>query len=104
MTATATIEEIRAQGFTWPRYPEIEQNAVVDGGRVDLDATLAKLESSLAFYDREIRSMHDFARKFGARVEDITDNREAHGERRVAFLTAVQHLKAVREALLKGRA
>jgi hypothetical protein len=97
----ASVESIRARGFKWPRHPEIEKHAVAEGSLIDLDATLAKLEKEHAFYDREIGKMHDFAREWNAPVDDITDNRDAYGEARIALADAIRHVKQIRDALAR---
>jgi hypothetical protein len=90
---------IRALGFDWPCSKTIEEKAIEEDGLVDLEATLERLKRDLAFYDREIQQMHAFARQWGAEVDDITDNRDDYGEKRLAHREAIDQIEAIMAAL-----
>lgn len=95
MTLLALPEHIRAAGFEWPKLDVVKERQVLVGEAVDLEATLKRLEDSHAYYDREIAQMYSFARQWGASVDDITDNREVFGEKRLACAEGIAHVKAV---------
>lgn len=92
------LAQIRAK-FDWPKHAVIEDNQAIDGHDLDLEETLRRLETARDFYDREIRQMHAFARRWGADVDDITDNRDAYGEKRVELMDAIAYVKTVKSAL-----
>lgn len=92
------LAAIRAK-FDWPKHAVIEEKQAKEGDEIDLDETLRRLESARDYYDREIQSMHAFARQWGADVDDITDNRDAYGEKRVELMDAIAYVKTIKAAL-----
>ena len=49
-----SVEELTHLGIDWPKYPLIQENALVENERVNLKSTIDKLRSSLAYYDGQI--------------------------------------------------
>ncbi len=90
-----TIEQIRELGFEWPRLQVVEDNLIVQDGLVDLDGMIAKLESSRAFFRKQLNDAYKFKQQSGADYSDFTDRFDeyAKGEREMnaglAFLAEI---------------
>jgi len=91
-----TPDEIRALGGVWPLDSDVADLVVERGGAIDLDATLANLESAARYVQRELDDMSRFARQWNASYGDFTDNRDRYGSRRIACTEAIAQLRAVR--------
>jgi hypothetical protein len=101
-TPAVSVAHLRALGLTWPKTDiEIAKACVREdaSGHIDLDATIASLESSRAYVTRQIEEIHAFARRWGAPVDDVSDKREELGERRVALGEAIAKLQKLRDAV-----
>jgi hypothetical protein len=68
-----SVEEIRNLGFEWPKHSLIKQYLIVEGGRIDLPQTMDRMQSSRAFYQKQINEAYAFKRQTGADYADFTD-------------------------------
>jgi len=56
----------RKRDYEWPKYALVQEYAVIDGDRVDLPATIDKLQSSRSFYKGQLSQAYAFKRDTGA--------------------------------------
>ena len=73
MTPKLPVDDIRVQGYDWPRYALVAKHAVIEEGQVDLFTTLENLRSSRSFYRRQLHEAYAFKRNTGADYSDFTD-------------------------------
>lgn len=84
-----TIDDLRRVVGSGPALDRVESHIVQNGSVIDLARSLAALESSLAFYEKELRDMRAFARQWGAPVHEVSGNEEEYAACAVAFRTAI---------------
>jgi len=46
--------DIQNLGFDWPKYALIEEYCIMENGKVDLTRTIERVQSSRAFYKRQL--------------------------------------------------
>jgi len=65
-------DQLRALGLDG--VPVITEFAELDGDRFDPTKTVARLRTSLEFYEGELAAMRAFSAKWGAPMDEVTDN------------------------------
>jgi hypothetical protein len=93
-----SVCEIRQLGFDWPRYALVEEYCVNRDGKVDLDQTIEKLESSRAFYRKQLSAAFAFKQQTGADYTDFTDRYDEYARMERELGKAVAYLKQIAEA------
>jgi hypothetical protein len=73
MAYKLTVTDIKHLGFDWPRYPLIEEYCVTEDGKVDLAKTLEKMQSSRAYYKKQLNDAFAFKMQTGADYSDFSD-------------------------------
>lgn len=73
MAPTLSVTDIRGLGFDWPKYALVEEYCVIQEGEVDLAATIEKLQSSRAYYKKQLNQAFNFKMQTGADYSDFTD-------------------------------
>jgi hypothetical protein len=68
-----TAAEIRNLGFEWPKFSQIEEHLVIEDGKFDLLRTLDRLQSSQAYYKKQLDEAFAFKMRTGADYSDFTD-------------------------------
>jgi hypothetical protein len=99
MASKLSVEEIRKRGYEWPKYALVEEYAAIEGGRVDLSATIEKLQSSRSFYRRQVSEAYRFKTSTGADYSDFTDRFDEYVRMERELSQAVTYLEAIVEAL-----
>jgi hypothetical protein len=99
MAPVLSVDEIRKQGYEWPKYALIERYAVLDAGQVDLSATIDSLRSSQAFYQRQLNEAYAFKQSTGADYSDFTDRFDEHARMERELGRAVAYLQEIVEAM-----
>jgi hypothetical protein len=73
MTHVLSAEQIQGLGFDWPGYALIEEYLVSEGDRMDLAEMIRRMQSSRAFYQKQIDEAYAFKRQTGADYSDFSE-------------------------------
>ena len=73
MVRKLSEHDIRDLGFDWPKYALIEEYKVIEDGKVDLTKTIEKMQSSRAYYRKQLNQAFNFKQQTGADYSDFTD-------------------------------
>jgi hypothetical protein len=102
MTQKLTAGQIRNLGFDWPRYEIIRQNWVLeDDGKVNLSKTIEEMQTSQAFYKKQLNQAFSFKMKYGADYSDFTDRHEEYAHMYHEFEKAISYLNKIMQAIEK---
>lgn len=102
MSWKLSIDEIQALGFDWPRYALIEEYCVIEAGKVDLTRTIERMQSSQAYYQRQLDEAFAFKMRHGADYSDFTDRFDDHARMRRGLSTAIAYVEEIIEAAGQG--
>jgi hypothetical protein len=91
--------DIRNLGFDWPKYPLVDQYAVIEDGKVDLDKTVEDLDKSRAFYRGQLNAAFNFKQQTGADYSDFTDRFDEYARKERELRTAIAYLREIMAAL-----
>jgi hypothetical protein len=95
MVHRLSAEDIRGLGFDWPKYVLIQENCVIEAGKVDLAKTRESLRSSRAFYQKQLRDAHAFKMQTGAGYSDFTDRFDDYARMERDLGTVISYLEGV---------
>jgi hypothetical protein len=95
MTRKPSARELRDLGLDWPRHPLVEKHCVVEEGKVDLERTLASLQSSRAFYRGQINEAFRFKQQTGADYSEFTDRFDEYVRMERALGVAIAYVEEV---------
>jgi hypothetical protein len=95
MTRMLSERELRDLGLDWPKHALVEEYCVVEEGKVDLDRTLANLQSSRAFYQGQINEAFRFKQQTGADYSDFTDRFDEYARKKRALGEAIAYVEEV---------
>ena len=73
MVQRLSVGDIRKLGFDWPKYALIDEYCVVEGDKIDLGKTIERLQSSRAYYRKQLNEAFAFKMQTGADYSDFTD-------------------------------
>jgi hypothetical protein len=90
--------DIRSLGFEWPRCALIEEYCVVEDGQVDLVGTIEGMQSSRAYYRRELDEAFAFKMRTGADYSDFTDRFDDNVRMHRELGQAISYLEEIVEA------
>jgi hypothetical protein len=99
MVRKLSVQDIQKLGFDWPKYPLVEQYAVLEGGKVDLVKTLESMESSHAFYRGQLNQAFRFKQQTGADYSDFTDRFDVYARMERELRQAIAYTRGVMEAV-----
>ena len=102
MAIKLTVEEIRALGFEWPKFALIEKYSIVEEGRIDLTRTLAKLQTSRAYYKGQLNEAFNFKMRTGADYSDFTDKHDDNAWMNYELGSAIAYLEKIVNAANQG--
>lgn len=91
-------EDIRSLGFDWPKYVLVEEHCVMEEAKVDLAKTTARLQSSRAFYRKQLNDAYNFKRRTGADYSDFTDRFDDYARAERELSQAITYLEEIVEA------
>jgi hypothetical protein len=91
-------EDIRNLGYDWPRYGLVQEYCVIEDGRVDLARTIERLQSSQAYYRRQLNEAFAFKMQTGADYSDFTDRFDDHARMHRELGQAISYLQKIIEA------
>jgi hypothetical protein len=93
------IEGISNLGFVWPKYPLVEEYAVIEDDQIDLAGTVEKLDRSRAFYRGQLNAAFNFKQRTGADYSDFTDRIDEYARKERALRVAIAYLREIMAAL-----
>lgn len=95
MTRKLPERALRDLDLGWPKHALVEEYCVVEEGKVDLDRTLAGLQSSRAFYQGQIKEAFRFKQQTRADYSDFTDRFEEYARMERALGVAIAYVEEV---------
>lgn len=98
MTWMLSVDEIRGLGFDWPRNALIEEYCVIEAGKVDLTRTIERMQSSQAYYKRQLDEAFAFKTRHGADYSDFTDRFDDYARMHRELGTAIACVEEIIEA------
>jgi hypothetical protein len=90
-----TAKEIQRLGFDLNKYEVVKKYCLVKDGRIDLAATIKRMETSRAFYKRLLDEAFDFKSKHGVDYSDFTDRHDENirnyneHDKAISYLTKI---------------
>jgi hypothetical protein len=93
-----SANEIRGLGFDWPRYALIEEYCVMEAGQVDLTRTMERMQSSRAYYKRQLDEAFAFKMRHGADYSEFTDRFDDYSRMHRELNTAIAYVEEIIEA------
>ena len=91
------LREILDAGFVWPA--SVRERAVTIQGKVDLYATLARLEADRDWIERRVNDAISFKQQSGLDYEEFTDTFDDDTAKLYASRAAIAHVRDCIEAL-----
>ena len=99
MTPKLSVHELRSTDFDWPKHALIEEHCFMEHGKVDLDRTLERLQSSRSFYQGQINQAFNFKQQTGADYSDFTDRFDEYARMKRELGVAIAYLEEIIEAV-----
>lgn len=93
-----SVNEIRDLGFDWPKYALLEEYCVLEGGQVDLDRTVERLQAIQAYYQQQLTEAFSFKMRTGADYSDFTDRFDDHARMNRQLGVAISYLQEIIDA------
>lgn len=98
MSHRLPTDSIKSLGFEWPKYSLITQYLVIEDDKVNLSVTLQRMESSRAFYQKQINEAFAFKQRTGADYSDFTDGFDDIARMHRELGRAISYLNEIVEA------
>lgn len=98
MTRKLSARELQGLGFDWPKHALIEEYCVVEDGKIDLDRTLERMQSSRAYYRGQINEAFAFKQQTGADYSDFTDRFDEYARMNRELGVAIAYVEQIIEA------
>ena len=98
MNRKLSANDIRGLGFDWPKYALIEEYCVIEDGKVDLARTIERMQSSRAYYQKQINDAFAFKIKSGADYSDFTDRFDDYARMKRDLDMAISYLEEIIKA------
>ena len=98
MVQKLSADDVRNLGFDWPKYSLIEKYCVMGGSKVDLTQTLERMQSSRAFYRKQLNEAFAFKTRYGADYSDFTDRFDDYAQMDRELGVAISYLEEILEA------
>ena len=98
MAPRLAANDIRGLGFDWPKYVLIEEYSVIEDGKVDLTRTIEGLQSSRAFYQKQLNDAFAFKMQTGANYSDFTDRFDDYARTHRDLGVAISYIDEIIEA------
>ena len=96
-----SVDDIQNLGFDWPKYALIEEYCVIEDGKVDLTKTIEKMQSSWAYYKKQLDEAFAFKMQFGADYSDFTNRYDDNARMNRKLGEAISYLEEIIEASKK---
>ena len=91
-------DDIQSLGFDWPKHALIEQYCVIEDGKVDLTRTIERMQSSRAYYKKQLDEAFAFKMQTGADYSDFTDRFDDNARANRELGQAISYLEEIIEA------
>ncbi|MFC1848617.1 hypothetical protein ACFL27_00270 [candidate division CSSED10-310 bacterium] len=98
MVRKLSAHDIQNLGFDWPKYALIEQYCVIEDGKVDLTRTIEKMQSSRAYYKKQLNEAYAFKKQTGADYSDFTDRFDDNARMDRELGQALSYLEGIMKA------
>lgn len=89
------VEDIRKLGFEWPKYKLIEKYLVIEDGKIDLNGTIERMQSSRAYYQKQLNEAFAFKSQTGADYSDFTDRFDDYARMNRELAQAISYLEEI---------
>jgi len=99
MVQTLSAHDIRNLGFDWPKYAFTEEHCVMEDGKVELTRTIERMQSSRAYYRRQLNEAFNFKMQTGADYSDFTDRFDDNARMERALGQAIAYLEEIIRAV-----
>jgi hypothetical protein len=99
MVRKLSVRDIRDLGFDWPKYALIEKHQVLEDGKVDLTRTIERIESSRAYYRKQLNQAFNFKQQTGADYSDFTDRFDDDARMERELGQAIAYLQEITAAV-----
>jgi hypothetical protein len=99
MIPKLSVDELQELGFDWPKYALVEKYCVIQDGKVDLATTVENMQSSRAFYKKQLSEAFNFKMQTGADYSDFTDRHDDYARMERELGEAIAYLEKIVEAL-----
>lgn len=93
-----SAHDIQNLGFDWPKYALIEEYCVIEDGKVDLTRTIERMQSSRAYYKKQLDEAFAFKMQTGADYSDFTDRFNDNARMNRELGQAISYLQEIIEA------
>ena len=93
-----SAHDIRNLGFDWPKHALIEEYCVLEDGKVDLTGTIERMQSSRAYYQKQLDEAFAFKMQTGADYSDFTDRFDDNARMNRELGQAISYLEEIIEA------
>ena len=93
-----SVRDIRNLGFDWPKVALIEEYCVIEDGKVDLSRTIERMQSSRAYYKKQLDEAFAFKMQTGADYSDFTDRFDDNARLNRELGQAISYLEEIIEA------
>jgi len=101
VTRKLSVDDIQNLGFDWPKYELIGEYCVIEDGKVDLTKTIEKMQSSRAYYKKQLDEAFAFKMQFGADYSDFTNRYDDNARMNRKLGEAISYLEEIIEAAKK---
>ncbi len=95
MVKNLSADEVRKLGFDWPKYALILEYCVVEDGKIDLRRTLERMQSSRAYYRKQLDEAFAFKWRHGADYSDFTDRFDDYARMSRELGAAISYLEQI---------
>ena len=99
MIPKLSVTDIQGLGFDWPKYALVEKYCVIQAGKVDLATTIENMQSSRAYYRKQLNEAFAFKMQTGADYADFTDRHDDHARMERELGEAIAYLERIVEAI-----
>jgi hypothetical protein len=97
-----SVKEIQSLGFDWPRYAIVNEYLDSEHGSIDLAKTIDKMDTSRAFYRKQLNDAYKFKMHTGADYSDFTDRYDEYARTERRLSEAISYLVRILQAIGKS--
>ena len=98
MVRKLSVDELQELEFDWPKYALVARYCVLEDGKVDLAKTIESMQSSRAYYRKQLNEAFSFKMRTGADYSDFTDRFDDNARANRELGQAISYLQAIIEA------
>ena len=98
MVEKLSVDDIQNLGFNWPKYALVQEYCVLEDGLVDLTRTIERMQSSRAYYKKQLNEAFAFKMQTGADYSDFTDRFDDNARMDRELGQAISYLEEIIKA------